>query len=346
MFNKLLGRFSRDMGVDLGTINVRIYVRKKGIMINEPSVVAINTRTDRIIALGQVARKMFGKAPSYVSVVSPLIHGVISDFEVTEKMLKATIERVHRDTFTIIPRPRLLMSIPLDVTEVEKKSVEDVGFQAGARQVFLIEQPMAAAIGARLPVQESIGNFIAEFGGGITQLAVISLGGIVTWKSLQLAGNTLDRDIINYVREKFNLLLGTQSAEEVKKKIGSAWPDKESQEMKVRGRDLVTGLPREITITAEQVRDAIQHSLDGIAEAIKSTIETTPPELVSDIYERGVILSGGGALLRGLDKFISKKCHVPAHVTDDPATSVIRGTGLVLEDFENLKDVLIPSTKE
>lgn len=346
MFNRLLGRLSRDMGVDLGTINVRIYIRKKGIMINEPSVVAINTRTDRIVALGEAARKMFGKAPSYISVVSPLAHGVISDFEVAEKMLKATIERVHRDIFTIIPRPRLLMSIPLDVTEVEKKSAEDVGFQAGAREVFLIEQPMAAAIGARLPVQESIGNFIAEFGGGITQIAVISLGGIVSWKSLQVAGNTLDQDIINYAREKFGLLLGAQSAEEVKKKIGSAWPGKEPQEMEARGRDLVTGLPRQVKLDDTQVREAIQHSLDTIAEAIKNTIEATPPELVADVYERGIILSGGGAMLRGLAKFISKKCHVPAHVADDPLTSVVRGTGLVLEDFTNLKDVLIPSTRE
>jgi len=345
MFNKFFGLFSKDIGIDLGTTNLRIYVKGRGLIINEPSVVAINTRSDQIIAIGDNALKMLGKSPGYILVSRPLVHGVISDFEVTEKMLKTIIEKVHRDTFAIFPRPRVVAAIPLDVTEVEKKSLEDVILQAGGREVFLVERPMAAAIGARLPINESVGNLIAELGGGLSEVAVISLSGVVTWKSLKIGGETLNKNIIQYLREKFNFLLGNQTAEELKIKIGSAYGEK-SQEMKIKGQDLITGLPKEITVTDVQIREAIMPSLKTIVESICDTIESAPPELVSDIYERGLVISGGGALLKGLDKLIQKKVNIPIHIADDPLTSVVRGTGLILEDFENLKQVLIPSARD
>ncbi len=345
MLKKFFGLFSKDIGIDLGTTNVRVYVRGRGLVINEASVVAVNLRNDQIVAIGNNALRMMGKSPSHISVVKPLNHGVISDFEVTEKMLKLIFEKVHRDTFTLVPRPRVVASIPLDVTEVEKKSLEDVILQAGAREVFLVERPVAAAIGVRLPIQESIGNLIVELGGGLSEVAVISLNGIVAKKSLKMGGELLDKNIIGYVREKFGILLGDQTAEEIKIKIGSAFNNK-NQEIRAKGRDLVKGLPKEIVINEEQVREAIMPSLKTVIEGIHETIEATPPELVSDIYERGIILSGGGAQLPGLDKLVQKRINIPVMVTDDPSTAIIRGTGLILEDFENLKQVFIPSARD
>ena len=345
MFKKFFGLFSKDIGIDLGTTNIKVYVRGRGMVISESSVVAINTRNDQIIAIGNSALKMMGKAPSYISVVEPLSHGVISDFEVTEKMLKSIFEKVHHDTFTLVPRPKVVAAIPLDVTEVEKKSLEDVILQAGAREVFLVERPVAAAIGVRLPIQESIGNLIIELGGGLSEVAVISLNGIVAQKSLKIGGESLNKNIISYVREKFGILLGNQTAEEIKIRIGSAFGNK-SQEMKVKGRDLIKGLPKKVIITDVQVREAIMPLLKTIIEGIHETIEATPPELVSDIYERGLILSGGGAQLKGLDKLVQRRINIPVVVTDDPATAIIRGTGLILEDFENLKQVFIPSARD
>ncbi len=345
MFKKFFGLFSKDIGIDLGTTNVRAYVRGRGMIISESSVVAINMRNDQIIAIGNNALKMMGKAPSYISIVEPLSHGVISDFEVTERLLKSIFEKVHRDAFTLVPRPRVIAAIPLDVTEVEKKSLEDVVLQAGAREVFLVERPVAAAIGIRLPIQESIGNLILELGGGLSEVAVISLNGIVAQKSLKIGGESLNKNIISYAREKFGVLLGDQTAEEVKIKIGSAFGSK-PQEVKIKGRDLIKGLPKEVIITDAQIREAIMPLLKTIIEGIHETIEATPPELVADIYERGLILSGGGALLRGFDKLIQRKINIPVYVTDDPATAIIRGTGLILEDFENLKQVFIPSTRD
>jgi len=345
MFRNLFGLFSKDMGVDLGTTNTRIYVRGRGLVLNEPSIVAINNRVDQIIALGSGALKMMGKAPGYISVVRPIVNGVISDFEVTEKMLKSIIEKVHRDTFILVPRPRVVATAPIDTTEVERKSLEDVILQAGGREVYLVERPMAAAIGTRLPIQESIGNLIVELGGGLSEVAVISLNGIVTWKSLKIGGSALNNNIINYIREKFNILLGEQTAEEAKIKIGSAFAD-EPQEIKVKGRDLISGLPKEITITDAQVREAMMPILKTIIESIHDTLELTPPELVADIYERGIILSGGGALMRGLDRLIQKRINIPVHIADDPVTCAIRGTGLILEDFENLKEVFLPSSRD
>jgi len=346
MFKKFLSLFSKDIGLDLGTSNIRVYLRGRGVVISESAVVAVNTRNDQIIAIGNSALKMMGKVPGHILVVQPLNHGVILDFEVTEKMLKSIFEKVHRDTFTLVPRPRVVAVVPLDVTEVEQKSLEDVILLVGAREVFLVERPMAAAIGAKLPIQESTGNMIVELGGGLSEVAVISLNGIVSWKSLKIGGESFNKNIINYVREKFGVLLGSQTAEEVKIKIGSAIPVDNPQEMKVKGRDLISGLPKEVVITDTQIREAIDPLLKVIFEAVHDTVESTPPELVADIYERGLVLSGGGAMIPGFDKLIQKKVNIPVYVTDDPATSVIRGTGLILEDFENLRQVFVPSSRD
>ncbi|MFA5051188.1 MAG: rod shape-determining protein [Patescibacteria group bacterium] len=345
MFKNFFGIFAKDIGIDLGTTNFRVYIHGKGLVFNEPSIVAINTRNDQIIAIGSNALKMVGKAPAHISIVKPLDHGIISDFEVTEKMLKSIIEKVQKETFTLLPRARVFTTIPLDVTEVEKKSLEDVILQAGGREVFLVERPMAAAIGARLPIHDSVGSLIVELGGGLSEMALISLHGVVTWKSLKIGGESLNKNIMNYAREKFNILLGDHTTEEVKIKIGSAFAHA-PQEMKIKGRDLITGLPREIIMTDAQLREAMMPILKTIAESIHDTIEATPPELVADIYERGLVLSGGGALLRGLDKLIQKRINIPIFVTDDPSTSVIRGLGLILEDYENLKEVIIPSARK
>lgn len=346
MIKGILGKFSRDMGIDLGTVNTLVYVRDKGIVINEPSVVAINLRNDQILAVGEEARKMVGRTPSHIVAVKPLVDGVISDFEVTEKMLKYFIDKVHRESFTLLPRPRVVIGIPLGVTEVERKAVEDASLHAGAREVFLIEEPMAAAIGARLPIQDASGNIVVDIGGGTAEIAVISLGGVVTWKSLRIAGDELDKNIIQYAREHFNLLLGERTAEEIKVKIGSAIEESEPRETKMRGRDLISGLPKEVIINSQQVKEATARSLRLIIENIKATIENTPPELVADIYGKGIMLTGGGSLLRGLDKLIARETQIPVHVADDPLTAVVRGTGIVLEELDNLKNVLVPSTEE
>jgi rod shape-determining protein MreB len=346
MFAKLLGKFSHDLGIDLGTKNTLVYVSDKGIVINEPSVVAINKRTNEILEVGNEANKMVGKTPGHIEAIKPLVDGVISDFEVTEKMLKYFITKVHNENFALIPRPRVVIGIPLDLTEVEKKAVEDAARSAGARKVYLIEEAMAAAIGAHLPVTEATATMVVDIGGGTTEIAVISLGGVVTWKSLRLAGNEFDNNIIEYIREEFNILIGEQIAEDIKVKIGSAIPMDEPKEMEVRGRDLITGLPKAIIVTDKQVREAISRTILKIVENIKTILETTPPELVSDIYERGIFLSGGGALLRGLDKAISLASKIPVKIADDPLTCVVRGTGYLLGDKELLEKVVLPSVSE
>ena len=346
MFNKFLGKFSKDLGIDLGTKNTLVYTPDKGIVIDEPSVVAVNTRTDEILAVGEEARRMVGKTPAHIRAIRPLKDGVISDFEVTEKMLKYFIDKVHSESFTLIPRPRVAIGIPLDITEVEKKAVEDAAKSAGARQVYLIEESMAAAIGARLPVAEATATMVVDIGGGTSEISVISLGGVVTWKALRQAGNALDSDIVQYIREEFNILIGEQIAEKVKIKIGSATELKEPMEMEVRGRDLINGLPKAVTITDSQVREAIQKTLNQIIENIKSTLEVTPPELVSDIYEHGIILAGGGALLRGLDKEIAQNTKIPVRIAEDPLTCVVRGAGMLLSDLDLLDKVLTPGAEE
>ena len=346
LFNLLFGRFSNDLGIDLGTANTLVYVKDKGIVINEPSVVAINMRTDQLLAVGQEAYKMVGRTPAHIVATKPLVDGVISDFEVTEKMLNYFIRKVHKETFGFSPRPRVVIGIPLDITEVERKAVEDAALSAGAREVYLIEQPMAAAIGSRLPVQESSGHMVVDIGGGTTDIAVISLGGIVTSKSLKIAGNELSEDIIRYARDFFNVLLGERTSEQVKMKIGSADYLPEPLLMKVRGRDLLTGLPKEIIMDDVQIREALSRSVRTLVESIKTTIENTPPELVSDIYENGLLLTGGGALLKGLDRLISDATGVPVIIAEDPLTCVVRGTAVLLDDIDFLKTVMVPTTMQ
>ncbi len=343
--DKVFSKFSKEMGIDLGTSNTLVYVKDKGIVINEPSVVAVNTRTDQILTVGNDAKSMVGKTPSHIEAIRPLVEGVVSDFEVTEKMLKYFIDKVHQESFSLLARPVVVIGIPLEITEVERKAVEDAALSAGASKVYLVEEPMAAAIGARLPVQESLASMVVDIGGGTTNIAVISLSGIVTWKSMRLAGDELNRSIINYVRENFNLLLGEKTAEDIKIKIGSAMPLEEHTDIKVRGRDLISGLPKEITITDMQIREALTRSVRAMVENIKTVIENTPPELVADIYERGIMLTGGGALLKGLDKVIARETQVPVIIADDPLTCVARGTGIILEDQELMQDVLINDTQ-
>ncbi len=346
MINRILGYFSHDVGIDLGTANTLVYVKGKGIVINEPSVVAINKKTQQILAIGEDARRMVGRTPANIVATRPLVDGVVSDFEVTEQMLKYFIEKVHKESFAFFPRPRVVVGIPSGVTEVEKRAVEDAAVSAGARQAFLIEEPMAAAIGARLSVQDASGNMIVDIGGGTSEVAVISLGGVVSNKSIRVAGDELNDDIIQFARDEFNLLLGEKTAEEIKVKIGSAYPLKEKLEIAMRGRDLVTGLPKTVVVSDEQVRQALSRSVQVIVEAVKTTVEETPPELVADIMDKGIILAGGGALLRGLDRLIKEQTKIPVYIADDPLTCVVRGTGLVLEDIEPLKDVLVTTQYE
>lgn len=346
IFNRLFGKLSKSIGIDLGTSNTLIYVEDKGIVINEPSIIALNTRTDQIVAVGKKAEKMLGKTPPHINISHPLIDGVISDFEVTEKMLKYFIDKIHQENFSVIPRPRIVIGIPLDITEVEKKAVVDAVMSAGAREVLLIEKPMLTALGARLPVQDAHGNMIVDFGGGRTEIAVISLDGVVTWKSLRLAGDELTQNIVQHVRDQFNLLLGDKMAEEVKIKIGSAVALPEPLEMKVRGRDLLTGLPKEITLTDDNIRDALSRSVRLMIDDIKTILEETPPELVADIFERGMILTGGGSMLKGLDLAIAEATEVPVRIADDPTTCIIRGTGIILDDLETYKDLIVPAAQE
>lgn len=346
IFNKFLGSFSQDMGIDLGTANTLVYVSGKGIVMNEPSVVAINKKTNQVLAIGNEARKMVGRTPSHIVAIRPLVDGVVSDFEVTEQMLKYFIEKIHQETFTILPRPRVVIGIPSGVTEVEKRAVVDASRNAGARQSFLIEEPMAAAIGSRLPVQEASGSMIVDIGGGTTEVAVISLGGIVVSKSLRIAGDELNNNIVDYAREEFNLLLGERTAEDVKIAIGSAHVLDKPLETTIRGRDLITGLPKEIRVSDEQIREAMARSVQTIVNNVKAAVEETPPEIVADIMKRGITLAGGGALLRGLDKLLHEQTQMPIQIAEDPLTCVARGTGLVLEDLDHLKDVLVTSQYE
>ncbi len=348
MLNKLLGKFSKDVGIDLGTANTLVYVKDKGIVINEPSVVALNKKTGQILAIGKKAREMVGKTPAHIVVTRPLVDGVVSDFETTEQMLKYFIDKVHKDGFTLLPRPRVIVGIPSGVTEVEKRAVIDATINAGAREAYLIDEPMAAAIGARLPVQEAAGNMIVDIGGGTTEVAVISLGGVVVSRSLRIAGDEMNEDIIRYARDEHNLLLGERTAEDTKIAIGNAYKtDKaESKELPIRGRDLISGLPKEVYITDDEARKAISRSIKIIINNIKSAVEESPPELVGEIMQKGIILAGGGGLIRGLDKLISEQTEMPVHKMEDPLTAVVRGIGMVLEDLDSLKNVLIETGDE
>jgi rod shape-determining protein MreB len=342
VFSKILSRFSQDIGIDLGTANTLVYLRGQGIVIREPSVVAINKRTKEILAVGEEAKRMVGRTPAHIVAVRPLVDGVISDFEITEQMLKYFFDKIHREKFTLVPRPRVVIGIPHSVTEVERRAVEEGAINAGAREVFLIEEPIAAAIGARLPIQDASGSMIVDIGGGTTEVAVMSLGGVVASRSLRIAGDELNEDIIHYARDKFNLLLGERTAEEIKIKVGSAIELKDKLETPMRGRDLVSGLPREIIVNDSQIREATRKSLGQILESIRVTMEETPPELLADIMERGIVLSGGGALLRGLDRRIAIETQTHVHIADDPLTAVAKGAGMVLEDLDLLSNVLLP----
>ncbi|MBX4187710.1 MAG: rod shape-determining protein [Candidatus Doudnabacteria bacterium] len=334
-------KFSQDIGIDLGTANTLVYVKSKGIVINEPSVVAINQKTKQILAIGEEAKRMVGRTPAHIVAHRPLVDGVISDFEITEQMLKYFIEKANPTSFGFLSRPRVVVGIPSGVTEVEKRAVQDATLNAGARLAFLIEEPMAAAIGARLPIQDAAGSFIVDVGGGTAEIAVISLGGIVISKSIRVAGDEMNANIVQFARDEFNLLLGERSAEDVKIKIGSAYPTKEKLKTQIRGRDLLSGLPKEITVSEDQIRYALQRSVRIIVNNIKTAVEETPPELISDIMERGITLAGGGALLRGFDQLIAEETQMPVTIADDPLTAVVRGTGIVLEDLESLKEVLV-----
>jgi len=343
IFERVFGRVSQDIGIDLGTANTLVYVRSRGIVINEPSVVAVNQRTGQILAIGKNAKRMVGKTPGHITVTRPLVNGVVSDFEVTQQMLRYFISKVHQGNLMFLRRPRVLIGIPSRVTEVEKRAVVEAAQNAGARQAFLIDEPMAAAIGARLPVTDAAGNMVVDIGGGTTEIAVISLGGVVISRSLRVAGDKMNQDIVRYCRDEFNLLIGERTAEEAKIAIGSAYPLREKLTMPVRGRDLVSGLPKEIVMTDEHVREALSHSIRVITNTIKTIVEETPPELIADIMGRGIILAGGGSLIRGIDKLFANQTSIPVRLMEDPLTAVARGTGVVLDDMEHLQDVLIES---
>jgi len=342
MIKKLLSFLSEDMAIDLGTANCEVYVRGRGIVLQEPSVVAINQKTGQVLAVGLEAKEMVGRTPSHIVAKRPLRSGVVSDFEVTEQMLKYLIEKTRKKRFVA---PRVIIGIPFGVTEVEKKAVIDAAKSAGAREVYLIEEPMAAAIGARLPVQEPEGNFVVDIGGGTTEVAVISLGGIVLAKSLRIAGDKLNEDIIRFAQQEYKILIGERTAEAIKIAIGSAYPLKEKKQIALRGRNLVTGLPEEILISDEEIRKAMEKSINLIVSEIKSAIEETPPELLSDIMSNGIYLAGGGALLRNLDVLIQKETKIKTKVIEDPMTAVVRGAGMVLENLDKLSDVLVDTTE-
>ncbi len=341
LIERFFSHLSQDIGIDLGTANTLVYVRGKGIVINEPSVVAINQRTGQILAIGREAKKMVGKTPGHIVATRPLVDGVISDFEVTEQMLRYFINKVNQENFAFLRRPRVLIGIPSGVTEVEKRAVIEAAVNAGARQAFLIDEPMAAAIGARLPVTDAAGNMVVDIGGGTTEIAVISLGGVVISRSLRVAGDEMNEDIVRFSRDEFNILIGERTAEEAKIAIGSAYPQRERLTFPLRGRDLVSGLPKEVMATDEHIREALSRSIRIIVNNIKTVVEETPPELLADVMQRGIILAGGGSLIRGMDKLIANQTGIPVRMMEDPLTAVVRGTGIVLDDMELLKGVLI-----
>lgn len=341
MFNKFYNQFSNDIGIDLGTANTLVYLRGHGIVINEPSVVAVNQKTGQIVAVGMEAKQMLGRTPPHIRAVRPIVDGVISDFEVTEEMLAYLINKAEKMSKKFF-RPRVVVGVPSGITNVEARAVFDAAKSAGAREVHLVEEPMAAAIGIRMPIKDPVGSMIIDIGGGTTDVAVISLGGIVRSINLKMAGDRFNTDIISYLRDEFKLLIGEKTAEAVKMAIGSVVIG-DPMEAEVRGRDLVTGLPREVVITDADIRDAMGTSIASLIDGIKEVLETTPPEILGDIMHRGIVLSGGGALLHGLDSLLQTVLHIPVVVTEDPLTAVARGCGVVLEDIEYYKEVLLPS---
>ncbi len=334
--------FSRDMGIDLGTANTLVHVKGKGIVLREPSVVAIQRDTGTVLAVGEEAKQMIGRTPGNITAIRPMKDGVIADFDVTQSMLKYFIDKAMGKRSFV--RPRVVVAVPSGVTEVEKRAVTDATTQAGAREAYLIEEPMAAAIGAGLPVHEPTGNMVVDIGGGTTEVAVISLGGIVTSRSIRVGGDEMDESIVQYVKRTYNLMIGERTAEEIKITIGSALLLEET-EMDIRGRDLVTGLPKTLTITAEEVQKALAEPVASIIEAVKVTLEKTPPELAADIMDRGIVMTGGGSLLRGLDKLLNQETGMPVHLAEEPLSCVALGTGKALESIDVLKRILVSPKK-
>ncbi len=345
MFEKFYKLFSNDVGIDLGTANTLVYVRGHGIIVNEPSVVAVNQKTGRIVAIGKEAKQMIGRTPGHIVAVKPLVEGVISDFEVTEEMLRYLIGKVNAVSKKFA-RPRVVIGVPIGVTNVQIRAVRDASKSAGAREVHIVEQPMAAAIGIRMPVKDPVGSMVIDIGGGTTDIAIISLGGVVNAKSLNIAGDKLNSDIISYIRDEFKILVGDRTAEEVKIAIGSVGDSKSAVEASIKGRDLVTGLPREVIITESDVREALGPSVARLVETAKEVLEGTPPEILSDVMHRGIVLVGGGALITGLASLLQKELNIPVHIAEDPLTAVVRGTGIILEDIEHFREVLIENEDE
>ncbi len=341
MISKLIGAFSSDIGIDLGTANTLVYVRDQGIVLREPSVVAVKAGTDLVLAVGDDAKRMLGRTPGNIVAVRPLRDGVIADYVVTEAMLRHFIRKVHnRRSWN---RPRIVIAVPAGITEVEKRAVNESATAAGAREVHLIEEPMAAAIGVGLPVQEAAANMIVDIGGGTTEVAIISLYGLVYSRSVRVAGDELDEAIIQFMRRAYNLMIGERTAEEIKIRMGSAYPQDNEASVEVKGRDLVAGLPKTIKVTTTEIREALTDPLNIIIESIRVTLERCPPELSADLVDRGIMLTGGGALLKGLDKLISEETGLPVHVADDPLSAVAEGTGKLLDELDFLKKVTQPA---
>lgn len=332
--------FSNDIGIDLGTANTLVYVRGRGVILNEPTVVSVNTKTNQLVAVGREAKKMLGKTPPHIRTVQPLLHGVISDFEITQELLEYVIHQAQENR-TRLFGPRVVIGVPTGVTNVESRAVRDAAIAAGAREVHIVEEPIAGAVGAKLPIHEAFGTMVLDIGGGTCDIAVLSLNGTVASKSSHIAGDRFNENIIDYIRSEFRLLIGERTAEEIKISVGSALPQSEPLERAVRGRDLATGLPREIIITDTHVRESLAVSLDGLLDALKEVVEQTPPELLSDILEHGVTVFGGGALLRGLPELLEKMIGVPVHISADPLTVVARGTGIITENPETFKEIFL-----
>ncbi len=345
MINNFFSLFAKDIGIDLGTVNTLIYAKDRGIVINEPSIVAINNVTQEVIATGNEAKKMFGKTPQRITVSKPLTNGIISDFPVAEKMLKCFIDKIYADSFSLISRSKVVMCIALDLTEVERKAVEDIAFTIGARDVYIVEGLIAAAIGMRLPILEPSAIMIVNIGGGTTDIGVISMGGIVNSKSLKIGGNDFNHYIIDYAKHHFNLFIGEKIAEDIKINIGSAIALPKPSNILMRGRDLVSGLPREMIITDTEVRSVLNGSIRLIIDNIRLTLENTPPELIADVYDSGIILTGGSSLLNGIDKIISDSLKIPVRIAEDPLTTVARGTGMLLDNPDLLKQIRLPSAQ-
>ena len=340
LLEKFYRLFSNDVGIDLGTANTLVYIRGYGVVINEPSVVALNQKTGQVVAVGSQAKQMLGRTPGHITAIRPLIEGVISNFEVAEEMLSYFLGKVQKLSPKFI-RPQVVIGVPYGITNVEIRAVKDATKNAGARLVHIVEEPMAAAVGINLPIKDPLGTMVIDIGGGTTDIAVISLGGIVRAKNLRIAGDKFNDDIISYIRNEFKILIGDRTAESVKIAIGAVIPDRTSVEAAVRGRDLMTGLPREVAITDSDIREAIANSINLLVDAVREVLETTPPEVLSDIMARGVILTGGGSMITGLQDFLHSKLKIPIHIANDPLTAVVRGTGIIVEDVSSYREIIL-----